>query len=109
MLYLVEDVFERIRTVDGEADEEEVGFGVGEGSEAVVFLLAGRVPEGEFDAFPRGLVLDVGDVVFEDGGDVFLREDDVVSVVGNQWKGKLPQRWIPDFSLPLSVETEIYA
>jgi hypothetical protein len=54
-------------------------------------------------------VLDVGDVVFEDGGDVFLREDDVVSVVGNQWKGKLPQRWIPDFSLPLSVETEIYA
>lgn len=44
--YLVHDVFEGVGTVDCEADEEEVGFGVGEWAETVVFFLAGCVPEG---------------------------------------------------------------
>jgi len=44
--YLVHDVFEGVGTVDCEADEEEVSFGVGERAETVVFFLAGCVPEG---------------------------------------------------------------
>lgn len=82
--YLVHDVFEGVGTVDGEADEEEVGFGVGEGAQTVVFFLAGCVPEGELDDFARGLMLGVGDVVFEYGGDVFL---DRVSVVFKACRG----------------------
>ena len=70
--YLVHDVFEGVGTVDGEADEEEVGFGVGEGAETVVFFLAGGVPEGELDDLAGWCMLGVSDVVFEDGGDVFL-------------------------------------
>ena len=70
--YLVHDVFEGVGTVDGEADEEEVRFRVGEGTQPVVLLLAGGVPEGELDDLARWCVLGVGDVVFEDGGDVFL-------------------------------------
>lgn len=70
--YLVHDVFEAVGTVDGEADEEDVGFGVGEGAQAVVFFLAGGIPEGELDHFACWRVRRVGDVVFEDCGDVFL-------------------------------------
>jgi len=43
--YLVHDILERVRAVNGEADEYDVGLGVGEGPQAVVLLLAGRVPE----------------------------------------------------------------
>ena len=68
----VHDVFETVGTVDGEADEDEVGFGVGEGPQAVVFFLAGGVPESELDGFVGGLMVFLGDVVFEDGGDVAL-------------------------------------
>ena len=70
----VHDVFEAVGAVDGEADEDEVGFGVGEGAQAVVFFLAGGVPESELDGFVGGCVEFLGDVVFEDGGDVALWE-----------------------------------
>lgn len=71
-IYLVHDVFERVGTVDGEADEEQVRFGIGERTQAVVFFLAGRVPEGKLDGLARGRVQRVGDVVLENGGHVFL-------------------------------------
>lgn len=70
--YLVHDVFERVGTVDGEADEEEVRFGIGERTQAVVFFLAGGVPERELDGLAGGGVQGVGDVIFEHRGDVFL-------------------------------------
>jgi hypothetical protein len=40
------DVGERFRVLDGEADEDYVRFGVGEGPEALIIFLAGGVPEG---------------------------------------------------------------
>ena len=70
--YLVHHVLERVGAIYGEANENEVGFRVGEGSEAVVFFLACCVPESELDAFAAGLVLGLCDVVFEDCGYVFL-------------------------------------
>lgn len=54
---LFSHVFEGGGRCDGEADEEDVGLGVGEGSEAVVVFLAGCIKEAEgvwFVADPEG-------------------------------------------------------
>ncbi len=77
--YLVHNVLERVRAVDGEADEEEVRFGVGEGPQPVVFFLAGCVPEGELDHLAGGGMGGVRDVVLEDSRYVFLKEVSVRS------------------------------
>ena len=71
---LVHDVLERVRAVDGEADKDEVRLGVRERPQPVVLLLPGRVPERELHRLAGGRVCRVGDVVLEDGGNVFLRE-----------------------------------
>jgi len=73
MTYLLLYVVERIGRVDGKADEDNVGVGVGERAETVVIFLAGGIPEGELDVL--AIDLDVGDVVFEDSGDVDLRRE----------------------------------
>lgn len=66
------DVLERVRARDGEGDEDDVRLGVGEGPQALVVFLPCGVPEGELDGFAVDAA--VGDVVFEDGGDVSLAE-----------------------------------
>lgn len=71
LAYLLLDVVKRIGRVDGEADEDDMRIGVGEGAETVVIFLAGGIPKGELDVL--AVNLDVGDVVLEDGGDVDLR------------------------------------
>jgi hypothetical protein len=40
-------VIERGRADDGEADEEDIGLGVGEGSQAIVILLTGGIPKSQ--------------------------------------------------------------
>ena len=70
MTHLLLYVVERIGRVDGKADEDNVGVGVGERAETVVILLAGGIPEGELDVL--AIDLDIGDVVLEDSGDVDL-------------------------------------
>jgi hypothetical protein len=42
--YLLLDVVKGIRGVDSEADQDDVGIGVGERSETVVIFLASRIP-----------------------------------------------------------------
>ena len=69
---LVHDIFQRIGTVDGEADEKQVGLGVGKRSQSVIFFLARRVPQGKFHGLPGGRMNRLGDVVLKDRGDVFL-------------------------------------
>lgn len=39
------DVVEGIRRVDGEADEDDMGVGIGQGTKTVVILLTSRVPQ----------------------------------------------------------------
>jgi hypothetical protein len=68
--YLLLDVVERVGRVDGEADEDNVRVGVGERAETVVIFLASGIPEGELHVF--AVDLDVGNIVFENGGDVDL-------------------------------------
>jgi len=43
-----DDVFERVGGVDGECDEDDVGFGVGEGTELFVFFLTAARRKIEF-------------------------------------------------------------
>lgn len=69
-LYLLLDVVKRVGGVDGEADQDNVGIGVREGAETVVIFLASRIPKGQLDVL--AVNLDVGDIVFENGGDVDL-------------------------------------
>lgn len=63
--YLISYVFQTGWVVDGKHDEEDVALRIAQGSQPVVFFLSSRVPQGEFDHF--ALVLDVGDIVLENG------------------------------------------
>jgi len=67
---LLLQVVQGVGRVDGEADEDDVRIGVGERAESVVVFLAGGIPQGQLDVL--AVDLDIGDVVFEDGGDVDL-------------------------------------
>jgi hypothetical protein len=86
--YLLLDVVKRIGRVDGEANQNNVRVGVGERAETVVIFLASGIPEGELDVL--AVNLDVGDVVFENGGDVDLCQRELVGGLGSQWE----QRWV---------------
>lgn len=70
MRYLFLYVVKRIGRVDSEADQDDMRVGVGKRAETVVIFLASSIPEGEFDVL--AIDLDVGDVVFENGGDIDL-------------------------------------
>ena len=65
-------VVERIGRVDGEADEDDVRVWVRERAQTVVILLTGGIPEREL--YMTSIDLDIGDVVFENGGDVDFGE-----------------------------------
>ncbi len=67
---LLGNVFQGIRAIYGEADEEDVRVGVGEGSQPVVVFLTRSIPQGKLDLF--AINLNISDVVLEDGGDVDL-------------------------------------
>jgi hypothetical protein len=67
---LLLNVVKGVRRVNSEADQDDVGVGVGQGAETVVVFLTSRIPKGQLDVLV--VDLDVGDVVLEDGGDVDL-------------------------------------
>jgi len=66
------NIFEGSGGDDGEADEEDVGLGIGEGSKTIVIFLSRSVPKTEID----GLIVDhdVRGVVVEHRGDIFAGE-----------------------------------
>lgn len=69
-LYLLLDVVERVGGVNGEANQNNMRVGVREGAKTIVILLASSIPKGQLNVL--AVNLDVGDIVFEDGGDVDL-------------------------------------
>ena len=73
--HLLLDVVKRIGRVDSETDQDNVGIGVGKRAETVIIFLTSRIPKSEFNVLV--INLDIGDVVFEDGGDVDLRKGSV--------------------------------
>jgi hypothetical protein len=69
---LLLDVVKRVRGIDGEANQDDVGVGVRERAKTVVVFLTSSIPKSELDAL--AIHFDIGDIVLEDGGDVCLRE-----------------------------------
>lgn len=88
-VYLVHDIVKGVWTVDGEANEYQVGLRVGEWSQTVVLFLPCSIPQGEFDCLASRRMCWVCDVVFEDCWDVFLRRGGAVSMGrgGGGWVG----------------------
>lgn len=68
--YLLLDVVEGVGRVDSEADQDDMGIGVGERSETVVIFLSSRIPQRQLNVF--SINLDICDVVLEDSWDVDL-------------------------------------
>jgi hypothetical protein len=68
--YLLTDVVQRIRRVDGEADQDDVRVRVGQRAQTVVVLLTGGIPQRQLDML--AIDLDIGDVVLEDGRNIDL-------------------------------------
>jgi hypothetical protein len=94
MAYLVHDVFERVGAVNSETNKDDVGFGVGQRSQSVVFFLTSSVPQSELDHLACGQMRGLGDVVFKDGRHVFLRRSAwrrVGRAVRGRTSGKLPE------------------
>lgn len=83
------DVLVRGRAGDGEADDEHVGLGVGERTQAVVFLLSRRVPQVQADV--PAIHVHLRAVVVEHGRDVLFGEG--ASGVGDEQAG-FPYRTI---------------
>jgi hypothetical protein len=75
--HLLLDVVERVGRVDGEADEDDVRVGVAERAQAVVVLLAGRVPQRKLDVL--AVDLDVRNVVLKHSRDIDLTGGRVIS------------------------------
>lgn len=70
MTNLLLNVVKRVRAVDGEADEDDVGVGVAQRAQTIIVFLTGRIPKREFDTLPIDFY--VCDVVLEHGGHVNL-------------------------------------
>jgi hypothetical protein len=79
---LLLDVVKRVGGVDGEANQDDMGIGVGQGTETVVVLLASRIPKGQLDVL--AIDLDIGDVVLKDGRDVDLEDEELANVTKNR-------------------------
>lgn len=61
MAYLGLDVLKGRRADQGEADQEDVGLGVGQRAETIVILLSGSIPETQVDGL--SVDHDIGRVV----------------------------------------------
>jgi hypothetical protein len=70
--YLVHDIFKRVRAINGETNEEEVCLRIGQWSETVVLFLSRCIPKSEFDSLTSWWMCGHGNIVLEDGRDVFL-------------------------------------
>jgi hypothetical protein len=71
--YFIGDISQTCGEIDSEADEDDVAFGITQGTKTVVLFLAGRVPESQLDKLGRICwERDHCDIVLEYGGDVRL-------------------------------------
>ena len=68
--YLLLNVVQRVRGVNGEADQDDMRVGVTERAETIVVLLSGRIPQGKLDVL--SVYFDIGHIVLEHGGDINL-------------------------------------
>jgi len=69
---LLLNVVQRVRGVNGEADQDDMGVGITERTETVIVLLSSRIPQGKLDVL--SIDFDIGHIVLEHGGNINLRE-----------------------------------
>jgi hypothetical protein len=72
MTYLVHNIFKRVRAINSETNEEEVRLRIGQWTETVILFLSRCIPEGEFNSLASWWMCSHGNVILEDGRDVFL-------------------------------------
>jgi len=68
--YLLLNVVQRVRGVDGKADQDDMRVGVTERAETIIVLLSSRIPQCELDML--SIDFDIGHIVLEYGGNVNL-------------------------------------
>lgn len=68
--YLLLNVVQRVRGVNGEADQDDMGIGITEWAETVIVLLSGRIPQGKLNVLP--IDFDIGHIVLEHSGNINL-------------------------------------
>lgn len=70
--HLFLDVIKRVRRINSETNQDDVGVRVGKRAEPIVVFLTSRIPKSELNML--AIDLNVGDVVLKDSGDVDLIE-----------------------------------
>ena len=73
--YLLLYVVERVGRIHSKTDQNDMGIWVGQRAKTIVILLSSRIPERQFNVL--AIDLDIGDVIFEDSGDVDLNDSTV--------------------------------
>ena len=74
MFYLFLDVIQRVRRLNGEANEDDMRIGITEGTETIVVFLTRCIPQRQLDVV--AINLNIGDVAPEHSGDVALIDYD---------------------------------
>jgi len=69
---LLLNVVQRVRGVNGETDQDNMGVGVTERAETIVILLSSRIPQGELNVL--SIYFDIGHIVLKHSGYINLRE-----------------------------------
>lgn len=70
VMYLLLDVVERIRRVDGEADQNDVRVRVRKRAKTIVILLASSIPQGKF--YMLSVDFHIRNIVLKDRGNIDL-------------------------------------
>jgi hypothetical protein len=70
MTYLLLDVVKRVRRVDREANQDDVGIRVGKRAQTIVIFLTSRIPQSQLDM--SAIDLDISYIVLEDSRNVNL-------------------------------------
>lgn len=72
LAYLVHNVLQRRRAINRKTNKQQVGLGVGERAQTIVLFLTSSIPESQLDRLSRSPMNCLCDIVFENGGNVFL-------------------------------------
>ena len=73
--YLFLDVFERIRRIDSEADQDDMRIRVRKGTQTIVVFLASGIPKSKLNFL--SVQLELSNVILKDCGDIDLFDSDL--------------------------------
>ena len=68
--HLLLNVVQRVRGVNGEADQDDMRVGVAERTETIIVLLSSRIPQGKLNVL--SIDLNIGHIILEHSGNIDL-------------------------------------